>query len=117
MGLIICLFIYLNKAYSQTIVSEVWILNICLLGILAATTDAETVWLKDVTTKFHTDKRTVSDTDLPDQLSFHLKRKSHDLTFNLKRNHQINPNADIFVVRKLNDGQSVLEKTQNLENE
>ncbi|KAK3575817.1 hypothetical protein CHS0354_027038, partial [Potamilus streckersoni] len=94
---------------------------VAILGLsayfLKATTDAETVWLKDVTTKFQTDKRTVSDTDLPEKLSFHLKRKSHDLTFNLKRNHQINPNADIFVVRKLNDGQSVLEKTQNLENE
>ncbi|KAK3576268.1 hypothetical protein CHS0354_027712, partial [Potamilus streckersoni] len=94
-----------------------FILNPDVIFILLAKTDSETVWLKDVTTLLQTDKRTLSDDDLPDQLSFILKSKSHTLTLNLKRNYDIDPNADIYTVRKLNDGRSLLEKTDNIENE
>ncbi|KAK3610967.1 hypothetical protein CHS0354_000973 [Potamilus streckersoni] len=80
-----------------------------------ATTDVETVWLKDVTTRLQTDKRGLSDPDLPDQLSFQLKSKSRTLTLNLKRNHQIDPNIDIYTVKKLNDSLPFLEKAQDLE--
>ncbi|KAK3598431.1 hypothetical protein CHS0354_016429 [Potamilus streckersoni] len=82
-----------------------------------ATTDVETVWLKDATTRFQTDKRTLSDSDLPDQLSFQLKSRSRTLTLNLKRNHQVDPNLDIYIVNNLNDGPSFLEKAQDLEKE
>ncbi|KAK3576264.1 hypothetical protein CHS0354_027707, partial [Potamilus streckersoni] len=85
--------------------------------ILLATTDSETVWLKDVTKLLQTNKRTLSDPDLPDQLSFLLKRKLQTLTLNLKRNYEIDPNADIYTVRKLNDDRSLLEKMDNVENE
>ncbi|KAL3861633.1 hypothetical protein ACJMK2_007658, partial [Sinanodonta woodiana] len=77
-----------------------------------AATNAETVWLRDVTKRLQTDKRGVTDPDLPDQLSFHLKSSTHDLVLNLRRNYQIDPNADIFIVKTLNDGRSVLEKDQ-----
>ncbi|KAL3861658.1 hypothetical protein ACJMK2_007683 [Sinanodonta woodiana] len=80
-----------------------------------ATTDAETVWLKDVTTRIQTDKREVNGADLPDQLTFHLKRRNQDLVLNLKRNYHIDPNADIYIVQTLNDGRTILEKSQNLE--
>ncbi|KAL3861629.1 hypothetical protein ACJMK2_007654 [Sinanodonta woodiana] len=82
---------------------------------MAATTDAETVWLKDVTTRIQTDKREVNGADLPDQLTFHLKRRNQDLVLNLKRNYHIDPNADIYIVQTLNDGRTILEKSQNLE--
>ncbi|KAK3591509.1 hypothetical protein CHS0354_031616 [Potamilus streckersoni] len=79
-------------------------------------TDSEIVWLKDVTSRFRIDKRS-HDSDLPDELIFHVRRGSGALTLNLKKNHGINPNADIYFVRKHKDGQSLLEKSENLEME
>ncbi|KAL3875183.1 hypothetical protein ACJMK2_038110 [Sinanodonta woodiana] len=75
------------------------------------------VWLTDVTRRLPTVKRDSSDPSLPDNLTFQLRGGSRSLTLNLKRNHQINPNADMYFVRKSNDGQSHLEKALNLENE
>ncbi|KAL3861514.1 hypothetical protein ACJMK2_007543, partial [Sinanodonta woodiana] len=86
-----------------------------LISILSATTDLETVWLKDITTR--TDKRTLSDNDLPDRLSFSLKRKSQTITLNLKRNYDVDPNADVYIVKNINDGRSIQKKTENVENE
>ncbi|KAK3586770.1 hypothetical protein CHS0354_016945 [Potamilus streckersoni] len=77
----------------------------------------ETVWLKDVTTTIQTDKRTIGDHGLPAQLTFHLMRGSGDLTLTLKRNYDIDPNADIYVVQRTKDGRSILSKTRNLERE
>ncbi|KAL3836831.1 hypothetical protein ACJMK2_022244, partial [Sinanodonta woodiana] len=77
----------------------------------------ETVWLKDVTTLFQTDKRTLSDLDLPNDLTFHLTRGSDVLTLDLKRNHDINPDADVYFARTLKNGQSVLVKSRNYEKE
>ncbi|KAL3861512.1 hypothetical protein ACJMK2_007541, partial [Sinanodonta woodiana] len=79
------------------------------------TTDADTVWLKDMTTRLHTNKQEVTGADLPDRLSFHLKRKTHDLVLNLKRNYHIDPNADTYIAHTLRDGRTILEKSQNLE--
>ncbi|KAK3591035.1 hypothetical protein CHS0354_026049 [Potamilus streckersoni] len=81
------------------------------------TADSETVWLKDVTRRFETNKRKLNDPDLPEQLSFQLKRELSSLTINLQRNHQIYPNSDVYIVRKMNDGRSRLEKTEDLANE
>ncbi|KAL3892090.1 hypothetical protein ACJMK2_004327 [Sinanodonta woodiana] len=80
-------------------------------------TSLETVWLNDVTTRFQTDKRTLGDTDLPHQLTFHLRRESDDLTLNLRRNYDIDPNADIYFVEQLKDGRSILKKENILEKE
>ncbi|KAL3836829.1 hypothetical protein ACJMK2_022242, partial [Sinanodonta woodiana] len=77
----------------------------------------ETVWLKDVTTLFQTDKRTLSDLDLPNDLTFHLTRGSDVLTLDLKRNHDINPDADVYFARTLKNGQSFLVKSRNYEKE
>ncbi|KAL3855268.1 hypothetical protein ACJMK2_014484 [Sinanodonta woodiana] len=78
----------------------------------------ESVWLKDTTTPLMIDKGTLNDDiDLPNELTFHLKRGSGDLTLNLKKNQDINPNADEYFVRKLKDGQSVLVKIENVEKE
>ncbi|KAK3589524.1 hypothetical protein CHS0354_041647 [Potamilus streckersoni] len=65
----------------------------------------------------HTDKHTLSDPDLPDQLSFHLKLKSHGVNLNLKRNYQIDPNVDVYTVDILKDGLPILKKTHNLKKE
>ncbi|KAL3861647.1 hypothetical protein ACJMK2_007672 [Sinanodonta woodiana] len=90
----------------------------CLLTCFPkAATDAETVWLRDVTTRLQTDEREDTGSNLPDQLSFHLKSNTHDIALNLKRNYQIDPNTNIYVVQKFEDGQPLLEKTQNSENE
>ncbi|KAL3861481.1 hypothetical protein ACJMK2_007514, partial [Sinanodonta woodiana] len=85
--------------------------------MLPATTDSETVWLKDVTGRFQTEKRTLSYPGLPDQLSFHIKGESHNVILNLERNHEMDPNADIYIVEKLDDGRSHLVKTETLETE
>ncbi|KAK3600128.1 hypothetical protein CHS0354_009264 [Potamilus streckersoni] len=77
----------------------------------------ETVWLKDVTTTIQTDKRTIGDHGLPAQLTFHLMRGSGDMTLTLKRNYDIDPNADIYVVQRTKDGRSILTKIRNLERE
>ncbi|KAK3584061.1 hypothetical protein CHS0354_032415 [Potamilus streckersoni] len=73
------------------------------------------LWLKDVTTTSQTAKRSLSEIDLPNELTFHLKRGSKDVTLNLRRNHVINPNADFYFARKLKNGQSALVKSRNLE--
>ncbi|KAL3892094.1 hypothetical protein ACJMK2_004331, partial [Sinanodonta woodiana] len=80
-------------------------------------THIETVWLKEVTTEFPTDKRTLGDPNLPTQLTFHIRRESDDLTLNLRRNYDIDPNADIYVSQTINDGQSILRKASHLERE
>ncbi|KAL3836860.1 hypothetical protein ACJMK2_022271, partial [Sinanodonta woodiana] len=68
----------------------------------------ETVWLKDAT-----DKRTLSNTDLPNELAFQLTRRSETLTLNLRKNHDINPNANVFFARKVQNGTLVLVKSRN----
>ncbi|KAK3577644.1 hypothetical protein CHS0354_016039 [Potamilus streckersoni] len=85
--------------------------------VVSARDDSEIVWLKDVTTSFEKDKRTSIDLDLPDELTFYLSRGSNDLTLHLKRNYFIDPNADVYVVQKLENGKHHLEKTENLGNE
>ncbi|KAK3576241.1 hypothetical protein CHS0354_027040, partial [Potamilus streckersoni] len=62
------------------------------------------------------DKRTFDDLDLPHQLTFDLKRGLDTVTLNLKRNYDVDPNADIYVV-KLKNGRSILAKTNELEKE
>ncbi|KAL3875282.1 hypothetical protein ACJMK2_038204 [Sinanodonta woodiana] len=79
--------------------------------------DSEIVWLKDVTTGLQTDKRSFSDSNLPDTLTFELNRRSRAISLNLKRNHGIDPNADVYYVTNSKDGQSHLEKAQHLETE
>ncbi|KAK3586159.1 hypothetical protein CHS0354_006717, partial [Potamilus streckersoni] len=85
--------------------------------ICSAPTDPELVWVKDVTSSFLTDKRTLSDLDLPDEIFFNLIHGTHVVGLNLKRNHGIDPNADVFFVRTLKDGRSHIEKALNLEKE
>ncbi|KAK3598239.1 hypothetical protein CHS0354_001060 [Potamilus streckersoni] len=78
----------------------------------------ETVWLKEATSRLNINKRTLSENiNFPDELTFHLRRGSNIITLNLKRNRDIDPNADVYFVRTLKDGQSELVKTQNLRNE
>ncbi|KAK3578107.1 hypothetical protein CHS0354_007818 [Potamilus streckersoni] len=77
----------------------------------------EEVWLKDVTRKFQIDKRTPSDLDLPDQLTFHLWRGSDDLTLILERNYDINLNTDMYFAQKEMNGQMRLVRTRNLKTE
>ncbi|KAK3578072.1 hypothetical protein CHS0354_032723 [Potamilus streckersoni] len=72
----------------------------------------ETVWLKDVTTGFLTDKQTRCDPELPKELTFHLQRGSDILLLSLKRNRPINP--DVYYVRRLKNGRSALLKRRNL---
>ncbi|KAK3598242.1 hypothetical protein CHS0354_001063 [Potamilus streckersoni] len=93
-------------------------LNKCTTSILQESAGLETVWLKEATSRLNIDKRTLGDNiDLPDELTFHLRRGSNGITLHLKRNQDINPKADVYFVRTLKDGQSVMVKTQNLENE
>ncbi|KAK3576244.1 hypothetical protein CHS0354_027043 [Potamilus streckersoni] len=63
------------------------------------------------------DKRALDDLDLPNQLTFDFRRGLDTVTLNLKRNYDIDPNADIYVVQKLKNGRSFLAKTNELENE
>ncbi|KAL3875192.1 hypothetical protein ACJMK2_038119 [Sinanodonta woodiana] len=72
--------------------------------------ESKMVWVKDVTTSLQTDKRAFSDTDLPDDLTFQLRGGSRSLTLNLKRNHAIDPNTNVYFVNKLNDGRSQMKK-------
>ncbi|KAK3582132.1 hypothetical protein CHS0354_017243 [Potamilus streckersoni] len=90
---------------------------VTLTNIRPASTNLETVWLKDVTTNSHGITRTVGELHLPNELTFHLRRASDDLTLNLKRNHDIDPNVGVYFSRKLEDGRSVLVKTRDLEKE
>ncbi|KAL3855225.1 hypothetical protein ACJMK2_014445 [Sinanodonta woodiana] len=93
-------------------------LNKCPTSVLPESKGLESVWLKDTTAPLKIDKGTINDDiDLPNELTFHLKRGSGDLTLNLKKNQDINPNADEYFVRKLKDGQSVLVKIENVEKE
>ncbi|KAK3593458.1 hypothetical protein CHS0354_020223 [Potamilus streckersoni] len=75
------------------------------------------VWLKDVTTSLHSDKRIFSDPNLPDILTFQLRGGSRALTLNLERNYAIDPNAEVYIVSKSNDGRFQLEKALNFEKE
>ncbi|KAK3608759.1 hypothetical protein CHS0354_010462 [Potamilus streckersoni] len=78
---------------------------------------SEIVWLKDVNAKFQTQKRIFGDPDLPDHLTFHVMRGSGVLTLKLKRNYEIDPNADIYLVERTKDGRSKLSKATTLERE
>ncbi|KAL3861486.1 hypothetical protein ACJMK2_007519 [Sinanodonta woodiana] len=83
--------------------------------INAATTEAETVWLTEVTTGLQTDKRGVTIPDFPDQLLFHVKGKTHELVLNLEKNNRIDQNVDTYIVQSTIDGQSLMEKMKNLD--
>ncbi|KAK3605304.1 hypothetical protein CHS0354_003947, partial [Potamilus streckersoni] len=86
-----------------------------VLGLLAyVCSGSSTVWVKEVTAKSHTNKRIFGDPVLPHQLTFHIRQGSHCLTLNLKRNYDIDPNADIYVVQMSKDGPSIPKKTINL---
>ncbi|KAL3891936.1 hypothetical protein ACJMK2_004178 [Sinanodonta woodiana] len=76
---------------------------------------SEMVWLKDVTNRDQANTRSFEDNQLPDQLTFHLKRRSGDLTLTLKKNYDIDPNADIYVVQDIKNGQPRVTKTNILE--
>ncbi|KAK3575897.1 hypothetical protein CHS0354_034473 [Potamilus streckersoni] len=71
----------------------------------------------DVTSRIQKYKRNVGESDFPDDLTFYLSRGTQSMYINLKRNHGINPNAEVFFVRTLEDGRTHLEKTPNIENE
>ncbi|KAK3592752.1 hypothetical protein CHS0354_016508 [Potamilus streckersoni] len=77
----------------------------------------EIVWLKEVTTRSLTDKRTHRDTNLPNELAFVLRRSSETVSLKLRRNHDINPKADFYFAQKLNDGESALVKSPHWETE
>ncbi|KAK3592757.1 hypothetical protein CHS0354_016513 [Potamilus streckersoni] len=77
----------------------------------------EIVWLKEVTTRSQTNKRTHSDTNLPNELEFVLRRSSETLSLKLRRNHDINPKADFYFAQTLNDGKSALVKSPHWERE
>ncbi|KAL3836833.1 hypothetical protein ACJMK2_022246, partial [Sinanodonta woodiana] len=55
--------------------------------------------------------------DLPDELAFHLTRRSETLNLNLRRNYDINPNADVYFARKSQNGDFVLRKSRHIEKE
>ncbi|KAL3892131.1 hypothetical protein ACJMK2_004368, partial [Sinanodonta woodiana] len=78
-------------------------------------TGLETIWVRDMTAETQADKRALDDYDFPDQLTFNLRRGLDDLTLKLKRNYEINPNADIYVVQKLKNGRSFVAKTNAIE--
>ncbi|KAL3892144.1 hypothetical protein ACJMK2_004381, partial [Sinanodonta woodiana] len=80
-------------------------------------TGLETVWVRDMTAEIQGYKRELDDYDLPDQLTFNLRRGLNDLTLKLKRNYEINPNADIYVVQKLKNGRPFLAKSNDIETE
>ncbi|KAL3861484.1 hypothetical protein ACJMK2_007517, partial [Sinanodonta woodiana] len=79
------------------------------------TTEAETVWLTEVTAGLQTDKRGVTSPDFPDQLSFHVKGITHELVLNLEKNNRIDQNVDTFIVQSTIDGQSLMEKMKSLD--
>ncbi|KAL3865259.1 hypothetical protein ACJMK2_006873 [Sinanodonta woodiana] len=85
--------------------------------MLPGPNNLEIVWMKDVTTRFETEKRTHDNLDLPDELTFHLTSKSNVLNLNLKRNWGIDPNAEVYVVRTMKDGQPQMEKTLDIKKE
>ncbi|KAK3606465.1 hypothetical protein CHS0354_041411 [Potamilus streckersoni] len=88
-----------------------------LTNVHSVATGFETVFVRDVTAQFQADKRTLDDLDLPDQLTFDLRLGLDNITLKLKRNYDIDPNADIYVVQKLRNGRSFLARTNELEKE
>ncbi|KAL3892121.1 hypothetical protein ACJMK2_004358, partial [Sinanodonta woodiana] len=78
-------------------------------------TDFEIVWVRDVTEPIEADKRGLGDHELPNQLTFSLSRGLDDWTLHLVRNYDIDPNADVYVVQKLKNGQSILARTNDKE--
>ncbi|KAK3594368.1 hypothetical protein CHS0354_014074 [Potamilus streckersoni] len=88
-----------------------------LTNVQSVATGFETVWVRDVTAQFQIDKRSLDDLDLPDQLTFDLRLGLDNINLNLKRNYDIDPNADIYVVQKLRNGRSFLAKANELEKE
>ncbi|KAL3892096.1 hypothetical protein ACJMK2_004333 [Sinanodonta woodiana] len=96
----------------------VHILGLALVVCLpSAYTHQETVWLKEVATRFHSVKRTLGNPDLPDHLTFQLRRGSDNFALHLRRNYDINPNADIYVLKQTYDGQSIMKQATNLDRE
>ncbi|KAK3594231.1 hypothetical protein CHS0354_007212 [Potamilus streckersoni] len=83
--------------------------------LVKAISGSEIVWLKDLTAIFQTQKRIFGNTHLPDHLVFHVRRGSGDLILKLKRNYEIDPNADIFLVERTKEGRSILSKATTLE--
>ncbi|KAL3892128.1 hypothetical protein ACJMK2_004365, partial [Sinanodonta woodiana] len=77
----------------------------------------ETVWVSDMTAEIQGDKRSLDDYDLPDQLNFNLRRGLDDLILKLKRNYDIDPNADMYVVQKSINGRSFVAKSNYLDKE
>ncbi|KAL3875198.1 hypothetical protein ACJMK2_038125 [Sinanodonta woodiana] len=75
------------------------------------------VWLKDVTDSLQTNKRKLNDANLPNNLAFQLRVGSRTLSLNLKRNHAIDPNANVYFVSEVNDGRPLLEKAHILKEE
>ncbi|KAL3856272.1 hypothetical protein ACJMK2_011046, partial [Sinanodonta woodiana] len=88
-----------------------------LVCVQSATTSPETVWLRDVTSELQTDKRILGDLDLPDELTFIFSRGSKSLNINLRRNYEIDPNVDVYVVQKSTIGRVHVTKSGNLEHE
>ncbi|KAL3892109.1 hypothetical protein ACJMK2_004346, partial [Sinanodonta woodiana] len=78
-------------------------------------TDLEIVWVRDVTEHIKSDKRGLGEHDFPDQLTFYIRRGLDDLTLNLIKNYDIDPNAEIYVVQELQNGHSFLAKTNDTE--
>ncbi|KAL3861400.1 hypothetical protein ACJMK2_007435, partial [Sinanodonta woodiana] len=103
----------IEKNYGE--VNNLWLKTAIEQDVPKATT--ETVWLKDVTTRLQRDKRSIGMSDHPEKLTFLLKRNSDTLTLNLKRNDNVDPNADLYTVRNLDDGRSIVEKTVDAEKE
>ncbi|KAL3890599.1 hypothetical protein ACJMK2_002881 [Sinanodonta woodiana] len=80
-------------------------------------TGYESVWINDQSDRILTPKRVFVDPDLPDELTFRIRRKSGDLMLTLKRNYDIDPNADIYFVKKVKDGRFIKSKSTPLERE
>ncbi|KAL3836835.1 hypothetical protein ACJMK2_022248, partial [Sinanodonta woodiana] len=55
--------------------------------------------------------------DLPDELTFHLTRRSETLNLNLRRNYDINPNADVYFAQTLKNGKFGLVPSSDIETE
>ncbi|KAK3592760.1 hypothetical protein CHS0354_016516 [Potamilus streckersoni] len=83
---------------------------------LASLRGSENVWLVDVTRSSQTKKQTLSDFDLPKDLTFHLRSDTEILTLRLRRNYNINPNVAFYFARNLEDGQLSLMKPKHLGN-
>ncbi|KAL3853998.1 hypothetical protein ACJMK2_013282, partial [Sinanodonta woodiana] len=83
----------------------------------SASASSETIWVKEVSTRFQTDKRIFSDVDLPDHLTIRLSRGSDRYTLHLERNYDINPNSDMYFVKKDKNGRLRFVKSQDVKNE